>query len=425
MEKLRVKNFGAIGEGFKNNNGFVEIAKITLFLGEQGSGKSTITKLLSTFLWLEKALVRGDFIEEELTYEVFISKYLAWQSIDSYIQDNSEIEFIGTKYNFLLKEKTFIVKKLENSVLYQRPKISYISSERNLCSSIPRAEKISGLLHNLTLTVEDFQDASEHIDSIELPVVNFSYRYDKKTKRKYISANNGKEIQLYEAASGIQSLTPLFLISEYYSNPKLQFSNAEISALSSEQKSHVRELVDSWQKKSNFETEGLSEFACLVLNAAGITNIRGIKERTENQTSSQLEDIICGIVNSCFVNIVEEPEQNLYPNSQKAVMESLVKSTQKNGNRLIFTTHSPYVLGTVNNCLYAGNLMKKGFDVSDIVEKQHQLISEDVRAYFITDGKMISAFDSELEQINHDLIDGCSREINEVYEKLSDVEFSK
>ena len=425
MEKLRLKNFGAISEGLKANNGYIELSKITLFLGEQGSGKSTVTKLLSTFLWLEKALLRGDFTADELTYEVFVTKYLAWQSIGSYIQDDSEIEFIGIKYTFLLKDKSFSVQKLNNSLAYHRPKISYISSERNLCSSIPRADKISGLLHNLALTVEDFQEASEHVDSFRLPIGNFSYRYDKKTKRKYISNKNNREVQLYESASGIQSSTPLFLITEYYSNQNLQFSRAEVSALSPEQKSLVRKEFETFKNKSGLDSGHLSEFTSLVLKAAEITNIKETEDQTENPDLNEFENFIGSIVNSCFINIVEEPEQNLYPNSQKALMEFLVKSIQKPCNRLIFTTHSPYILGTVNNCLYAGNLMKNGFDVLSIIEKQYQLISEDVGAYFINDGTIISAFDSELGQINHDLIDGCSREINEVYEKLSEVEFSK
>lgn len=206
--------------------------------------------MLSTFLWLEKALLRGDFSDEEITYEVFVKKYLAWQTIETYIHDNSELEFIGAKYRFLLKDKTFSVYKLNESAAYRRPKIAYISSERNLCSSIPRADKISGLLQNLALTVEDFQDASEHIGSVNLPIVNFSYRYDENTKRKFISNKNNWEIQLYEAASGIQSLTPLFLITEYYSNPNLQFSNAKISALSSEQKSLIRNSFETCHQKT-------------------------------------------------------------------------------------------------------------------------------------------------------------------------------
>ena len=79
MEKLRVRNFGAVGAGVEENDGFIESSKMILFLGKRGSGKGTITKLLSTF-WLEKTLLRGDFSDEELTYEIFVKKYLAWQT---------------------------------------------------------------------------------------------------------------------------------------------------------------------------------------------------------------------------------------------------------------------------------------------------------------------------------------------------------
>ena len=56
MSRIRIKNFGPIKEGFQENNGWVDIKKVTLFIGNQGSGKSTIAKLISTFTWLEKSL---------------------------------------------------------------------------------------------------------------------------------------------------------------------------------------------------------------------------------------------------------------------------------------------------------------------------------------------------------------------------------
>lgn len=33
MEKLKVKNFGAVGAGLKKNDDFIEIGKMTVFLG--------------------------------------------------------------------------------------------------------------------------------------------------------------------------------------------------------------------------------------------------------------------------------------------------------------------------------------------------------------------------------------------------------
>lgn len=61
MSKIRVKNFGPISDGFSENDGFIDLNKIIVFIGSQGAGKSAIAKLIATFCWLEKALVRGDF----------------------------------------------------------------------------------------------------------------------------------------------------------------------------------------------------------------------------------------------------------------------------------------------------------------------------------------------------------------------------
>ena len=54
MDRITIKNFGPI------KNGVVDVNRITLFCGPQGSGKSTVAKLVSTFAWLEKSLVRGE-----------------------------------------------------------------------------------------------------------------------------------------------------------------------------------------------------------------------------------------------------------------------------------------------------------------------------------------------------------------------------
>ena len=49
MSKIKIKNFGPIKLGFLDNDGWIDIKKVTLFIGNQGSGKSTIVKLISTF----------------------------------------------------------------------------------------------------------------------------------------------------------------------------------------------------------------------------------------------------------------------------------------------------------------------------------------------------------------------------------------
>lgn len=42
MSKIRIKKFGPIKEGSVDNDGFMDIRKVTLFIGDQGSGKSGV-----------------------------------------------------------------------------------------------------------------------------------------------------------------------------------------------------------------------------------------------------------------------------------------------------------------------------------------------------------------------------------------------
>lgn len=44
MAKLRIKYFGPITEGFDSEDGFIDFSKLTLFIGGQGTGKTTVAK---------------------------------------------------------------------------------------------------------------------------------------------------------------------------------------------------------------------------------------------------------------------------------------------------------------------------------------------------------------------------------------------
>ncbi len=56
--------------------------------------------------------------------------------------------------------------------------------------------------------------------------------------------------------------------------------------------------------------------------------------------------------------IIEEPEQNLFPETQKELIYHLFESikVQNRQHNLVITTHSPYILYAINNCLM-GNLV--------------------------------------------------------------------
>lgn len=457
--KIRIKNFGAITNGYTDSkDGFFEINKLTVFTGAQGSGKSTIAKLISIFLWLEKALVRGDFLIDDITKDVFVNKYLVYHLIDSYLHENSEIEFIGTVYSFHLfaKKDKLTIKKIKEKNIYLKPKISYIFSERNFYSVLPKPTKLAGLLRNLFTFLEDFDEAKKSLgrEIYELPVADYKYRYDSVSDKSYIFQKENKgEVELFQAASGIQSLLPLVLVSSYFSsgiengvsgNSKTKtysFDDLQkIKHIYNEKTARLTSEIELAQFVAAMNIENPWAFQFFVSNSFFKKNEinRLEKELTEKEKEilTVLQHGLFATINSCFINIVEEPEQNLYPVSQRDLIYYLLECLNKGRkqtdeekidrseyNKLILTTHSPYVLGTINNAIYAGNLSKQGKNCINVVKDTRQLAVDYVSAYKTEDGEIKNIICNELKQIKNSVIDDCSRLINSDYEQLEGIEF--
>lgn len=456
--KIRIKNFGAITKGYINSkDGFFEINKLTVFTGTQGSGKSTIAKLIATFLWLEKALVRGDVRKECITKKIFVNNYLAYHLIDSYLHKNSEIEFIGTVYSFHFFAETdqFVIEKIKEKNIYLKPKIAYIFSERNFFSVLPNPNKLAGLLKSFFTTLGDFDEAKKSFDNeiYELPIADYKYRYDSASDKSYIFKERGKdEVELFKAASGIQSSLPLTLMSGYFSsriengfgdNSKTQaYSLYELKKIQDDYKMEMEKLTSEAQQNAIFAAMNAQNpwaFNFFLSNSFVKKNEidRLHKELTDKETEilTALEYSLFATINSCFINIVEEPEQNLYPASQRDLvyylLECLNKGKEKKEaeidrsryNKLIITTHSPYILGTINNAVYAGNLSKNGKKCAKVVKETCQLAVDYVSAYKTEKGEIRNIICNELKQIKNSVIDDCSRLINSDYEQLEGIEF--
>lgn len=117
--------------------------------------------------------------------------------------------------------------------------------------------------------------------------------------------------------------------------------------------------------------------------------------------------------------IIEEPESHLFPNAQKLITE-FISLAKNDGNKVILTTHSPYILGTINNMLYANrisNRVDKAI-LENIINPLKWLEFEKVSAYYVEKGNIISCMDEDFEAINNEIIDGASEEINNDYDKM-------
>jgi ABC-type multidrug transport system ATPase subunit len=101
MAKLKIRNIGSIKSTDNLENGYVDFHGVTLFIGNQGTGKNTISKIYSTLTWIEKALVRGDFSVNYISQYNRFKKQLAYQNIGNYLKETSYIEYIGKAYNII------------------------------------------------------------------------------------------------------------------------------------------------------------------------------------------------------------------------------------------------------------------------------------------------------------------------------------
>ena len=92
----------------------------------------------------------------------------------------------------------------------------------------------------------------------------------------------------------------------------------------------------------------------------GVEDIWSNDNLTDEQKRIALSVLSSKFNKSSFINIVEEPEQNLFPFSQWQILQSLLEFNNMNtGNKLIMTTHSPYIVNFLSIAIQARQLKDK------------------------------------------------------------------
>lgn len=121
--------------------------------------------------------------------------------------------------------------------------------------------------------------------------------------------------------------------------------------------------------------------------------------------------------------IIEEPEAHLYPSLQNKVVEFISYFANVNNSSILVTTHSPYILTSVNALYCAGNILNKFPDVEkkvyNIIGSRCEINPGKVTAFKINkDTSVKSLVNEEFEEINTEMIDEVSDIVNERYVEL-------
>ena len=374
MTRLSIKNIGPIKETH------LTINTVNIFMGPQSSGKSTIAKLISYCSWVEKDVVTNLSYDKYLQDDTFVSKLISYHKMKGYLDASSYIHYrskiIDIKYS---KEK--VAFRWINKYAYKRNKIAYIPSERNMVT-MPELEKLELPLNNIRSFLFDWFSARKCFDvknAIEILNLGVNYYYSDDVRESHIKAlstNSQYDILLSNASSGLQSLIPLHILVEYLT--KWIYT-------------HDEELSFDERVKRNEIDVAL--FSDLVLFPYALEQNISI---TKENVKDVLQSVIARIKDDKQLSkraiewekirrnfsrnigtqfIIEEPEQNLFPETQRDFIYYLLKRCFKDNihkNNLTITTHSPYILYSINNCLL-GFLCKKKIPQSE----KKQMLSKD------------------------------------------------
>lgn len=395
-EKLVIKNFGPI------TSAEIEVKKMMVFIGDSGSGKSVVLKLLSLFRWIFKKLS----IDSQYKFGD-CEKILIQSGLLDFCTNGSEATYYVDKNSSVTINKQGDVCQIDLSqyqnkerIVYE--KISFISDDRIVLPLVLNQQlAIMNFPYLLGKTYEDFFKAINGYfakrETIEIETMNIqvSRTIEDNRPAHYLEDKEGK-VYFHNASSGMKSASVIEIITS----------------------SFVRNYENA---KEDFQKE-------IVLNYLKREHAKDKKFDLEQIDFSQIGEKLSSLEYHLSF-FIEEPELSLFPVAQKRLMDYLVALTfEKDKNiRMAFSTHSPYVLTSLNCLLKAYKLVEEfpslREKIKKIIDEKYWLNPREFDAFIVENGEVHSICNEENGGlILAEKIDRVSDEIEEIFDALIKLE---
>ena len=388
MATLTLRNIGPVREVN------VVLNLINVFIGPQSSGKSTVAKIISFCNWLEKDCVLEQSVEF-VTWEFIKEKLIEYHNLQGYISEGSSIRYEGKLINLNIefeKVEASIVNRLESALL---SKNAYIPSERNMLA-LPGIFTIKMPGTYLLDFIDDWQEIrTKYTSDDKMAILNLgdSYFFNDSENKDKILLDNGKDISFAQASSGLQSVVPLCVYIDYLTRWIYEHEENRSAADRKKYRDAVAERASTIFR--TFYTDNFGEKEAVALLQQFISLIDKekqeylesvIKKLAEAEGSDKLPPEIAMVLLSQSIPVmmnlqlkvpiatnlvIEEPEQNLFPKTQVSLIYYIFSKLQHQtrGDSIVVTTHSPYILYALNNCMLAALAIKRDKENEELISE--------------------------------------------------------
>jgi len=428
MQKIEIKNFGPI------NDLELDIKDFMLFIGPQASGKSTIAKTIFFFKSLNDDLVkffmdaveRNDFSKPTGSFGKIVR-----QKFMDYFGGSKHLSNIFLRYYF--SQEIWIEITLEKEHRYITPTFS---------------NKFSSEINKLTKTAEEFSKTlwvntslltSKDLLQIETNkrlfysniTVKCNELFDEDRELLFIPAGRSLLATLSDQLQFIEPKTLDYLMKTFVNKINLlrPMFNQSLNDLITARKVLTKSDIDYsrirlaegfinriLKGKYRFDKEGekiyignTNKFVRLNFASSG---------QQESLWILLLLFIIILEQQKVFV-VIEEPEAHLFPEAQKEISALIALLSNMKQSQVIITTHSPYILASVNNLILAHKIGKKFPEKVTSKINKHLWINRDkIFAAMVQSGVVSEIIDPEFDIIQQEHIDSVSQIINEEFDYL-------
>lgn len=435
MHKISISNFGPVQEAEINLD-----KKMQVFIGTQASGKSTVCKVV---YYCQK--IRDYTLEFLMSREQFLN--------------NHRNEYFNLYMKYLQKQFMGCFGKTKHMKKFQ---IKYSFGEKCIAITLNKDGYIrfrfdDELKNGLNTLIGEAADMylnkmnSDKIVSIFDNITTLGMLKQQFIERLYTLFENNAEIIYIPAGRSLLATMSEQL--QDFSISDIDLTMQEFIKLIRNMKSKfgtkIPDMVKEYTKtvKGQINNSSLDVAYCLIRDIfkADYTNesdgekvyfdekhwVKLMYSSSGQQEALWILMIAFVIIlenKSSFV-IIEEPEAHLFPIAQKSVISLISLMLNSTDSRAIITTHSPYILTSVNILLYSDKVERNS--------KENIVIPKNLRVNYHTFGayklesavdvkeNMSSLLDEESHMISTDYIDEVSMITNLELDRLLNKEIDE